>query len=163
MAGHDRITAEGRRFFEQIEELKKLQVRVGYQRGDKTEEDGTDLVDIAVLNEVGTENIPARPFMRNSVDNNQEAIGKACKAALKSVVQGGTAEQALKTIGNLQAGYVQDTISKSKDWAEPNAESTIRQKTKNGNVGDAPLMDTGQLRQSATAPGFVIVPKGENE
>lgn len=35
MAGHDRITPEGRRFFEQIEELKKLQVCVGYQRGEE--------------------------------------------------------------------------------------------------------------------------------
>lgn len=160
MAGHDRITAEGKRFFEQIEELKKLQCRVGYQRGEKTEKDGTDLVDIAVINEVGTDTIPARPFMRESVDNNKDAIGKICKEALKTVVQGGTAEQALEAIGNIQVGYVSDTISKSKSWAEPNAESTIKQKTKNGNTGDQPLVDTSQLMQS---PHFVIVPKGEDE
>lgn len=70
MAGHDRITAEGRRFFEQIEELKKLQVRVGYQRGEEQNDGGMDLVDIAAVNEVGTDTIPARPFMRQSVDNN---------------------------------------------------------------------------------------------
>ena len=110
MAGHDRITAEGKRFFEQIEELKKLQVRVGYQRGEKTEEDGTDLVDIAVINEVGTDTIPARPFMRESVDNNKDAIGKIGEAVLKEVVQGGTAEQALEKIGDAQVGFISNTI-----------------------------------------------------
>lgn len=156
MAGHDRITAEGRRFFEQIEELKKLQVRVGYQRGEEQNDEGMDLVDIAAVNEVGTDTIPARPFMRQSVDNNQEAIGKVCKAALKSVVQGGTAEQALEKIGDVQVGFISETISKSKSWAEPNAESTIAQKKGN----DIPLTDTGRLMQS---PHFVIVPKGEDE
>lgn len=155
MAGHDRITPEGRRFFEQIEELKKLQVRVGYQRGEEQNDEGMDLVDIAAVNEVGTDTIPARPFMRQSVDNNKEAIGKVCKAMLKEVVQGGTAEQALKTIGDAQVGYVSDTIAKSKSWAEPNAESTIAQKKGN----DIPLTDTGRLMQS---PHFVIVPKGED-
>lgn len=156
MAGHDRITPEGRRFFEQIEELKKLQVRVGYQAGERTEEDGTDLVDIAVINEVGTDTIPARPFMRQSVDSNKGAIEKMCKAQLKMIAQGKTAEDALKDIGNMQVGYVSDTIAKSKSWAEPNAESTIAQKKGN----DIPLTDTGRLMQS---PHFAIVPKSEDE
>lgn len=159
MAGHDRITPEGKRFFEQIEELKKLQVRVGYQEGQQVlpnDYEDANILDIAVFNEVGTATIPARPFMRQSVDNNKEAIEKVCKAALKTVVQGGTAEQALETIGNVQVGYVSDTISKSKNWAEPNAESTIAQKK----GGDVPLADTGRLMQS---PHFVIVPKGEEE
>lgn len=159
MAGHDRITPEGKRFFEQIEELKKLQVRVGYQEGQQVlpnDYEDANILDIAAVNEVGTDTIPARPFMRQSVDNNQEAIGKVCKAALKSVVQGGTAEQALKKIGDVQVGFISETISKSKSWAEPNAESTIAQKKGN----DIPLTDTGRLMQS---PHFVIVPKGEDE
>ena len=33
MAGFDRLTPEGRRFFAQMDELKKLSVHVGYQAG----------------------------------------------------------------------------------------------------------------------------------
>lgn len=159
MAGHDRITAEGKRFFEQIEELKKLQVRVGYQDGQPVlpnDYEDANIVDIAVLNEVGTSTIPARPFMRQSVDNNKAAIEKICGEQLKEVVRGGTAEQALEKIGAVQAGFISDTISKSKSWAEPNAESTIARKK----GGDVPLADTGRLMQS---PHFVIVPKDEDE
>lgn len=159
MAGHDRITAEGKRFFEQIEELKKLQVRVGYQDEQPVlpnDYEDANIVDIAVLNEVGTSTIPARPFMRQSVDNNKAAIEKICVEQLKEVVRGGTAEQALEKIGDVQVGFISETISKSKSWAEPNAESTIAQKKGN----DIPLTDTGRLMQS---PHFVIVPKGEDE
>lgn len=151
MAGHDRMTVEGRRFFAQIEELKKLQVRVGFQRG-KTEDDGTDLVDVAVWNEVGTENIPARPFMRQSADGNKNAIEKMCKAQLQKVAQGETAEQALNAIGVTQKDLIQDTITKSKSWAEANAESTIKKKG-----SDVPLIDESHLLQSVN---YVITPKG---
>jgi hypothetical protein len=73
------------------------------------------------------------------------------------VAQGATAEQALNAIGVMQKGLIQDTITKSRDWAEPNAESTIAKKTKNGNVGDTPLVDKGTMLQSVN---FVVVPKG---
>lgn len=151
MAGHDRMTVEGRRFFAQIEELKKLQVRVGFQRG-KTEDNGTDLVDVAVWNEVGLENIPARPFMRQSADGNKNVIEKMCKAQLQKVAQGETAEQALNAIGDTQKGLIQDTIAKSKSWAEANAESTIKKKG-----SDVPLIDESRLLQSVS---YVITPKG---
>ncbi len=160
MAGHDRMTVEGRRFFEQIEELKRQQLRVGIQAGEAQSDEGVDILDIAVWNEVGTPTIPARPFMRHSVDSNKEIIEKMCKAQLKKVAQGETAENVLKAIGNLQVGLIQDTITKSKTWAEPNAKSTIKHKTKNGNVGDVPLIDTSRMQQSVH---FVITPKGGGE
>ena len=51
MGGHDRITPEGRRFLAQIEELKKLQVQVGFQAGAAADEDGVDIANIAMWNE----------------------------------------------------------------------------------------------------------------
>lgn len=152
MAGHDRMTVEGRRFFAQIEELKKQQVRVGIQAGEAQSDEGVDVLDIAVWNEVGTPTIPARPFMRQSADGNKEIIEKMCKAQLKKVAQGETAENALKAIGNRQVGLIQDTITKSKTWAEPNAESTKKKKG-----SDVPLIDTSRMQQSVH---FVITPKG---
>lgn len=107
MAGHDIITGAGKEFFRQIEELKKLQVRIGYQRGkaSKTDDDGNeaDYCDIAMWNELGTSNgIPSRPFLRNSVDSNAEQIDKACKDAIKVIAKGGKAEVVLKQLGLMQ-------------------------------------------------------------
>lgn len=156
MAGHDRITPEGQAFFKQIAELQKLQVRVGYERGKhvKTDEDGeeADYCDIALWNELGTENgIPERPFMKDSVDKNQGQIDKACKAALQTVTQGGSAELILKQLGNMQKGLVQQTIV-SGEFVE-NAPSTVKKKG-----SDKPLIDTGGLRKNVE---FAICKKGE--
>ena len=93
------------------------------------------------------------PFgMRQSADGNKAVIEKMCKAQLQKVAQGETAENALKNIGNMQVGFIQDTITKSKTWAEPNAESTIKKKG-----SDVPLVDTSRMQQSVH---FVITPKG---
>jgi len=152
MAGHDRTTAAGKQFFKQIAELKKLQVRIGYQQGAAQSDDGVDMVDIAMFNELGTVNAPSRPFLRQSADGNKATIEDFCKAQLKKVAQGGTAEQALNAIGVMQKGLVQDTITRSKEWAAKNAESTKRQKG-----SDVPLVDTGKMLQSVN---YVVVQKG---
>lgn len=156
MAGHDRITPEGQAFFKQIAELKKLQVRVGYERGKhvKTDEEGeeADYCDIALWNELGTSNgIPERPFMKQSVDNNESQISTACKDALQQVAKGESAEKILKQLGNMQRGLVQQTIV-SGEFAE-NAPSTVKRKG-----SDKPLIDTGGLRKNVE---FVICEKGE--
>lgn len=156
MAGHDVITGAGREFFKQIEELKKLQVRVGYQRGEatKTDDDGNeeDYCDVAMWNELGTSNgIPSRPFLRNSVDNNAEQINKACKDAIKVIAKGGKAEAVLKRLGAMQKARVQETISGGE--FVPNAPSTVKRKK-----SAKPLIDTGGLRSKVN---FVICKKGE--
>ncbi|GHU52691.1 hypothetical protein AGMMS49975_09020 [Clostridia bacterium] len=150
--GHDKMTADGKKFFKQLEELKKLQVRVGYQAGAAKEENGTDILDVAMWNELGTSNAPARPFLRQSVERNKDTIEKFCKAQVQAVANGGTAEQALNAIGVMQTGLIQDTITKSPEWAEENADITKELKG-----SDVPLIDTGKLLQS---PHHVIVPKG---
>ena len=142
---HDRLTPEGRKFFKEIEKLKKLQVRVGYQQGkDFHEEEGkkVDILDVAMFNELGTSRIPSRPFMRDSVDDNAESITKFCKAQLKGISSGTKdAESSLKAIGAMQVGLVQKTI-KDGNFV-PNAPSTIEKKG-----SDKPLIDTGLMRQS---------------
>ena len=73
----DRLTPEGRRFMQQLNQLAKLEVKVGYQGGENYhEEDGksVDVLDIAMWNELGTVNTPSRPFMRDAVDKNQALI-----------------------------------------------------------------------------------------
>jgi hypothetical protein len=150
MPGRDKVTPKGKDFFRQIAELAKLQVRVGFQQG-AASEGGADIVDVAMWNELGTEHIPPRPFLRQSVENNAAQIKAMAEAQVKKLVKGQTTAQgALQALGTMQKGLIQNEI-KSGGFT-PNAPRTIAKK------GSAqPLIDTGRLRQSVT---FVIQEKG---
>lgn len=137
----DKLTPEGRQFLKTIKELGKLEVRVGFQHGKAAEEDGTDICDIAAWNELGTEDIPSRPFIRKSVDDNADKINAYLRAKTRSIAQGKSAEEVLKEIGAFQAELMQRKIIEG-DFA-PNAESTVRIKG-----SSKPLIDTGRMRQS---------------
>ena len=152
MSGHDKITPQGKDFFKQIEELTKLQVRVGFQAGETTD-DGVSIVDVAAWNELGTEHSPPRPFLRQSVDKNEAKIAAMCKAQITAIVKGtATARDALQALGVMQKGFIQIEI---KDGGfEPNAPRTIARKK-----SDRPLIDTGRMRQSVN---FVIEEKGDD-
>ena len=149
----DRLTPEGQRFFRELAELKELEVRVGFQRGEAQEEDGTDICDVAAYNELGTDHIPARPFIRQSVDDNESKIKSFLKAQVKDFGKGKSAEQMLKEIGIFQKDLMQDKIT-SGSFA-PNADSTIKKKG-----SSKPLVDTGRMRQSVK---YVIQKKGSGE
>ena len=150
MGGHDRITPEGRRFLGQIEQLKKLQVQVGFQAGAAADEDGVDIANIAMWNELGTSRSPARPFMRKSVDENTDKTKSMCARQLKRLAQGASAQDILEKIGVFQKGLIQRKIVDG--TFEPNAPSTIRKKG-----SSRPLIDTGRMRQSVN---FIIRRKG---
>lgn len=158
MAGHDKITKDGARFLAEMEELKQLQVRVGYQRGKAKgmdhngNETEVDMCDIAMFNELGTSRSPSRPFMRQSVDKNADKINKFMKSQLQRIENGqATAGDVMKAIGAFQKGLVQEEI-RDGDF-EPNAPSTISRKG-----SSKPLIDTGHMRQSLN---FVICKKGD--
>jgi len=149
----DRITPEGRKFMQMLKELGELEVRVGFQHGKAHEEDGTDICDIAAWNELGTEHIPSRPFIRQSVDNNQDKINSFLQTRVKALAKGASAEDALKKIGVFQKRLMQNEI-KSGDFV-PNSEATIRKKK-----SSQPLIDTGRMRQSVN---YVIQKKGSGD
>ena len=150
----DKLTPDGEKFYAEIEKLKKLQVRVGFQQGTAQEEDGTDICDVAMWNELGTSSTPSRPFLAMSVDDNADKINAFLKGQLKLLAQGRTtAEGILKDIGVFQKGLIQEKI-KSGDF-EPNAPSTIAKKG-----SDKPLIDTGTMRQSVN---FAVTKKGGND
>ena len=150
----DKLTPDGEKFYAEIEKLKKLQVRVGFQQGTAQEEDGTDICDVVMWNELGTSSTPSRPFLAMSVDDNADKINAFLKGQLKLLAQGRTtAEGILKAIGVFQKGLIQEKI-KSGDF-EPNAPSTIAKKG-----SDKPLIDTGTMRQSVN---FAVTKKGGND
>lgn len=47
----DRITPDGIKFQKMLKELEEKEVRIGFQHGEATEEDGTDICDIAAYTE----------------------------------------------------------------------------------------------------------------
>ena len=148
----EKVTGDGRKFQKMLKELDKLEVRIGIQRGTENE-DGVDLADIAMFNELGTDSIPSRPFLRDSVDAHANEINAFLKNIKKETVEGGSADEILKKIGVFQKGLIQTEIVNG-DFAA-NAESTIRKK------GSAkPLIDTGRLRQSIN---YTIQKKGGSD
>jgi hypothetical protein len=148
----DSLTKEGANFKKTLEELNRLKVMIGLQQGQKNQ-DGTDLVDIALFNELGTENIPSRPFLRNSVDNHSDEINSFLREKRNDLIHGASAKQVLNEIGLFQKNLIQSEIIDGS--FEANAESTIKKKG-----SSRPLIDTGRMRQSVN---YVVQKKGKGK
>lgn len=138
----DEYTAEGKKLKKALRELDKLECFIGFQRGNGSEKDGTDLCDIAAWNELGTSRgIPSRPFIRNTVDLHQTDIDKMLDKMAVQILKGKTAEQVLREMGVYLKGQMQEEITNGE--YVPNAPATIRKKK-----SDKPLIDTGRMRSS---------------
>lgn len=151
----DNWTPEGQRFMKELRKLAELEVHIGYQRGEETvvSDDGksrADLVDIAMWNELGTVNIPSRPFMRDSVDKHMDDISHMITAQKEELLNGSSARKILETIGLFQQDLIQTEIEQGDFVA--NAPSTIKKKG-----SDKPLIDTGTMKNSVH---YWIVKKG---
>lgn len=148
----DKVTADGKKLQKILKELADKEVRVGFQQGKATEEDGTDICDIAAWNELGTVNMPSRPFLRMSVDDNSDKINSFMSAQKRSIIKGESADRILKKIGIFQKDLIQEKITEGS--FAPNAPSTIKAKG-----SSKPLIDTGRMRQSVN---FEIKQKGSD-
>ena len=146
-------TAEGKRLKKMLDELSQKKVRIGFQKGKATEDDGTDVCDVAAWNELGTEHSPSRPFLRKSVDENEAKINSFLQSQRRALINGTPAEQILKEIGIFQKDLIQEKITEGS--YEPNAPSTVKRKG-----SSKPLIDTGRMRQSVD---YVIAKKGEDD
>jgi len=86
--------------------------------------------------------IPPRPFIRSTVDENEEKYFDAAKSLSGQMVDGRIEKyDALERIGQLIEGDIKRTIITLRD--PPNAPSTIRKKG-----SDNPLVNTGHLSGS---------------
>lgn len=147
--GWSDLTAEGKRYFAQLEELVKLKVKVGFPEGSGGYDDGTSLAQVAAYNEFGGSSKPARPFMKQSFENHQGELEAACERVNRVINSGGSAQAALNRLGITVKGLVQNEIV-SGGFA-PNHPHTIAQKG-----SSQPLIDTGHMRQSVN----YVVEKG---
>lgn len=159
----DNWTPEGQRFMKELRELAELEVRIGYQRDEEAESSNDDdddepranVVDVAMWNELGTANIPSRPFMRDSVDKHMAAINHVLTAQKDALLNGASAREILGTVGLFQQDLIQSEI-KDGDFVA-NKPGTIAKKKKKGLGPYKPLIDNGTMRDSVH---FHIVKKG---
>jgi hypothetical protein len=109
-----------------------------------TNEKGDSVAYYAMVNEYGTERIPARPFMRNTVNEHSAEW----KALLKQFISAGvTPEEALEKIRNKLRTDIMATI-KAGEFT-PNAPATVARKKRLGlEHTDTPLIETTALYKS---------------
>ena len=123
----------------ELEKAKGMEVAVGILEGSQNE--GTSIAEYASYNEFGTDDVPSRPFMAMSFDENVAEINSDFQRQSKRLVTGEvTAEQALTIIGQKHAGRVQNVIT-GRDIAPALAPSTIA--AKKGSTKT--LVDTGAM------------------
>ena len=130
-----------KQLLEQLRTAGEKAVYVGFpaEFDEKVKEtENFNLASLAAVLEFGNEHIPSRPFLRQTLDENQEKYTALFINLLKN---GKPLEQIYEHIAVIAQGDVQLNIVKG-SWT-PNAKSTIRRKK-----SSKPLIDTGKLRQS---------------
>lgn len=123
-------------------ELKSVKgARAGYIH-DKRYPNGLSLVQNALIQEFGTEHIPPRPFLRNTIKRNEKKWANFLKEYFNANMDG---HMTLKMIALNIALMMQGDIQKSilSNTPPPNKPSTIRQKG-----SSKTLIDTGLLLNS---------------
>lgn len=102
-----------KRIMSELAKAKRSEVVVGILEGQNDPDNpGTSIAEYATHNEFGTEDIPARPFMAMSFDENTSAINNDFKNQTRKMVGGEvTAKAALTIIGQKHAQRVQATIT----------------------------------------------------
>jgi hypothetical protein len=127
------------RIAKDVKELKGYSVKVGVMGNDSVE--GISVIDYAVFNEFGTSRIPARPFMQTTYNKHAEEAGKYIDYMAGKLIDGAVAPmQVLKDLGLWYESKMKAVIRDAKNWAVPNAASTVKMKG-----SSSPLIDTGRM------------------
>lgn len=133
------LTAQGRTVQKYLDELDSRIIQIGFQG---QYDDGTTVAEVAAWNEYGTENAPARPFMRQTVTDKKDEIAQfQADAVAQGLKQHRNAAKTMNQIGVFMKAKVQEEIVDGK--FEPNAPSTIKKKG-----SSRPLIDTSRMRQN---------------
>lgn len=133
--------AKIKQLIEQIKASGEKAVYVGFPAEFDKKVEGSDnfnLASLAAVLEFGNERIPSRPFLRQTLAENQE---KYTELFVKLFESGVSIDRIYEQIALIAQGDVQQNIVNGK-WTA-NAPSTIKRKK-----SSKPLIDTGKLRQS---------------
>jgi hypothetical protein len=145
----------------EVEKLKSMCVKVGVTDdvGGETVDGGPPLIKIATWNERGVKGppysetgdgiwfIPPRPFVSGWADGKREQIANTMERLGKQVASGKLdADTAIRRIGEYGQDGVKTYIRNGPH--KPNADRTVKIKTKGKGGKTTPLIDTGTLRNS---------------
>lgn len=133
--------SKAKEFIEKLKASSQKAVYVGFPAEFNEKVEGSDnfnLASLAAVLEFGNERIPSRPFLRQTLAENQN---KYIELFVDLIGKGLSVEQVYKQIALTAQGDVQLNIAKG-DWVA-NAESTIKRKG-----SDKPLIDIGTMRGS---------------
>lgn len=109
----------------------------------------TTIFEYAVYNEFGTKHIPPRPFMRNAIESNSQAISNYIEARVNDILEGQiTGRKALMQIGEYIRGLIIQSIATATNWAEPLSPKTLKAKLKEGSNNDKTLIEDRFLIKS---------------
>lgn len=127
----------------QLEGLNAKDVYVGIPESKNSNVEGAEqfnLASLAAVLEFGNQHIPSRPFLRQTLAENQQ---KYTALFAEGINNGEDYEALMQKIALIAQGDVQENMVKG-DWVA-NAPSTIKRKG-----SSKPLIDTGHLRKSIT-------------
>lgn len=131
--------------------------------GGATNSDGDEVAKYALINEFGSDKIPARPFMRNAVRNNQK---KWESQILQAFAAGLNTEQALNAVRNIVRADIIKSIQASTSFKEL-APSTIKRKKSmakkgkmNEQYAETPLIESTALIRSIASEVRGVKKKG---
>lgn len=109
----------------------------------------TTILEYAVYNEFGTKHIPPRPFMRNAIESNSQAISNYIETRVNDILEGQiTGRKALMQIGEYIRGLIIQSIATATNWAEPLSSKTLKAKLKEGSNNDKTLIEDRFLIKS---------------
>ena len=116
---------------------------------EKRKDSKTTILEYAVYNEFGTKHIPPRPFMRNAIESNSQAISNYIEARVNDILEGQiTGRKALMQIGEYIRGLIIQSIATATNWAEPLSPKTLKAKLKEGSNNDKTLIEDRFLIKS---------------
>ncbi|WP_438381477.1 hypothetical protein ABHV46_10825 [Asaia sp. BMEF1] len=119
---------------------------------DATYPDGTPVAQVAQWDEFGTKSAPPRPFMRQTINDNQDKWGADLAKALQATDF--DAEKALGIVGERIASQIRDTIREG-DFA-PNSDLTnlLKDRYPKGDYGTAEFLQAvADLKNGARGGG----------
>jgi hypothetical protein len=109
---------------------------------------GEDVVDVMMWNEFGTKTMPARSFIRSTIDENESLINQwRDEAILNMLDKGWSVRKSLEQLGQRIVLLIQKKIRSN--VPPPLADSTAKAKIAKGR-SPVTLIDTGQMLRAIT-------------
>lgn len=130
------------------EQLNQLQLVAGIPNDETSREDSGEITnaELGIIHEWGApeKGIPERSFMRSTMSEEMENLGRLSKTQIALCLEGNISpHDVFATIGAYLQGKIVDKITDGE--FVPNNEKTVKHKG-----SSKPLIDTGQLRGAIT-------------